>query len=189
MRNIDAILGIASAIFTIGGYIPYIYSILRRKTKPERASWWIWSILMAVTVVVQVEQGVTWPLLLTVAYLIGNISVALLSVKYGYGKFGTKDKASLIFAILGVAIWIFTKNPTLALLMIISIDLLGNLLTLQKSWKVPKSESLIAWSLLGLGAILGLASVGNLGTVKAIFPAYEAIINSIIPIAIFVRRS
>ncbi|HSW80682.1 MAG TPA: hypothetical protein VLG47_07935 [Candidatus Saccharimonadales bacterium] len=140
-NSILALFGVASAAVTIGGFIPYVISIVKHTTKPERASWWIWSFLMTVTLIVQIEQGSTWSLFLTATYLVANVIIAGLSVKYGYGKLELKDKLSIAAALLGVLLWHFADSPTGALLVFISIDLIGNILTYQKTWKSPKSEN------------------------------------------------
>ena len=155
-----AILGISAAILNAVAFVPYISTILSGKTKPERSSWWIWSILMAIAFAAQIAAGATWSALLTAVFFIGNIVVAFLSLRYGYGKFSFMDGAAIVAALIGVALWAATNNPLIALLVTIVVDFLAYWLTIIKSWKAPYSENLLAWSLMTLAAILSILSVG-----------------------------
>ena len=173
------LLGIGSAIFNVVGIVPYVRSILRGKTKPERSAWWIWTWLMVVAFLAQAAAGATWSLLLTFSYLVCNIIVAWLSIKHGYGKFRVRDYLAVTFAVFGVGIWKETGRPILALLIVIIIDLVGNLLTMEKSWRAPYTENIITYVLGGLAAILGVFAVGSWDLAKVLFPVYAVFVNFI----------
>jgi uncharacterized membrane protein YkvI len=174
------ILGISAAILNIIGIIPYVRGILRGKTKPERSAWWIWTWLMVVAFLAQAAAGATWSLLLTFSYLVCNILVAWLSVKHGYGKFRTRDYLAVTVAILGVGVWKETGRPILALLIVITIDSIGNLLTMEKSWRAPYTENMFTYTLGGVAAVMGLFAVGNWDLAKVLFPIYAIFVNFII---------
>lgn len=57
--NLDAkaVLGIAAGIVSIAGFIPYVASVFRGETKPNRASWWIWAVVGSVLFAGYVAQG------------------------------------------------------------------------------------------------------------------------------------
>ncbi len=183
-----AILGISAAILNAVAFVPYISTILSGKTKPERSSWWIWSILMAIAFAAQITAGATWSALLTAVFFIGNILVALLSLRYGYGKFSFKDGAAIVAALIGVALWAATNNPLIALLVTIVVDFLAYWLTIIKSWKAPYSENLLAWSLMTLAAILSILSVGEFNVTLVLFPVYVACVSMCGVIVLISRR-
>jgi hypothetical protein len=182
------IFGLLSGIFALLSFLPYIRSIKKGKTKPERSAWWIWSFLMIVALLLQKSQGAKWSLLLTVSLLLGNLAVAILSLKKGYGRFKLYDAVALLVAVGCVILWRITNNSLLALALIISVDCLGNILVINKSWKAPYSENLGAWMLGFPGAIFGLMATGNFYSQKAIFPAYLVLINLVTISSIFERR-
>lgn len=183
-----AILGISAAILNAVAFVPYIATILSGKTKPERSSWWIWSILMAIAFAAQIAAGATWSALLTAVFFIGNIVVAFLSLRYGYGKFSFKDGAAIVAALIGVALWAATNNPLIALLVTIVVDFLAYWLTIIKSWKAPYSENLLAWSLMTLAAILSILSVGEFNVTLVLFPVYVACVSMCGVIVLISRR-
>lgn len=172
-----AILGISSAIVNATAFVPYIASILKGKTKPERSSWWVWSALMAVAVLAQLAIGATWSVLFTAVFFVANIIVAILSVKYGYGKFGKHDIIAIVLTIVGLGLWWFTNNPVLALLITIAVDFMAYWLTIVKAWKAPYSENLLSWSLMTVAAILSVVSVGELDPAKIAFPLYVTAVS------------
>jgi hypothetical protein len=175
--NTLALFGIAAATLNIIGIVPYVRGILRGKTKPERSAWWIWAWLMIVAFLAQAAAGATWSLLLTFSYLVCNIIVAWLSVKHGYGKFRLRDYLAISFAVVGIAVWKETGRPILALIIIIILDFVPNVLTMEKSWRAPYTENLITWALGGIAAFLGVLAVGSWDAAKLIFPVYAVFVN------------
>jgi hypothetical protein len=186
--NYFAILGICAAIINAMAFVPYIRTIVNRKTLPERASWWIWSILMSIALAAQIASGATWSALLTAVFFAGNIVVAFLSLRYGYGRFGIKDGAAIVAALIGVALWAATNNPLIALLVTVAVDFMAYWLTIIKSWKAPYSENLLAWSLMTIAAILSILSVGEFNVTLLLFPVYVACVSMCGVIVLVTRR-
>lgn len=170
-------LGIAAATVNAVGFIPYIRSILQKKTRPERSSWWIWSGLMIIALFAQLAMGATWSILFTVVFLVGDGVIAILSLKYGYGRFNAKDGLSILIATAGVWLWITTHNAFIALIITIAVNFLGNWLTILKSWRAPYSENLLTWILMSCGALLSMLSIGTLDFALLLFPAYVTLVN------------
>ncbi len=187
--NILAVFGVCSAIVNTLGYIFYVRGVIARKTKPERSSWWIWSLLMIVAFAAQVSAGSTWSLFLTGTYLTGNLINALLSLKYGYGHFKKYDFLALLITGVGIWLWAITGSALIALIIIILIDLVGNWLTLLKSWRSPYTENFFTWIMMTIGALLGVFSVGSINLTRLIFPVYVIIPNLAVSIVIFKRRN
>jgi hypothetical protein len=96
-----ATLGILSAIVNTVGLVPYIRDILRHKTKPERATWWIWLALNSIAFFALIDAGATWGLMMVGANILAIGIVAFLSLNFGYGKFQRKDIISLVIAMFG----------------------------------------------------------------------------------------
>lgn len=184
----SAVLGLCSAIINVVAFLPYIRSILMRKTKPERSSWWVWSILMAVAFAAQIAAGATWSALLAAVLFIGNIVIAILSLRYGYGKFSSKDFFAVLAALSGVVMWVVTNDPFVALFITIAVDFFAYSLTILKSWKAPYSENLLSWILMTIAAVISALSVGSFDLTLLIFPLYVAIVSFCGVIVLIYRR-
>lgn len=186
--TVFAVLGIVAGIINTIGLVPYIRDILGKKTKPERATWWIWLALNLVAFWALLSEGWTWYLVTMIASIAAVGLIAGLSIKFGYGTFKRRDIMSLIVAGIGIILWKLTDQPAVALLIVIAVDLIGLWLTLVKTWEAPHTETLISWIFAASASTLGLIAVGSWDATKLIYPAYIALGNSSIVFVIFYRR-
>lgn len=161
---------------------------MKGKTKPERASWFIWSILLLIAFFAQLAEGGTWSLMLTFADLTTVLVIVVLSYRYGVGG-GTKlDIFSLVGAGVGLILWYLTDQPLFAILITILIDFFAGLPTLVKAYIDPLSETFIAYFICATGALLGAFSVGENNFSLWVFPAWIATLNYAIAFAIFLGK-
>lgn len=167
--------------------IPYVRSILKGDTKPQRITWLIWAVLVFIAFFSQLAKGATWSLLLTAGDAIAIIIVFIFSIKYGVGGFRKIDILSLVGAGLSLVLWYFTNEPAIALFLIIIIDLIGANLTFIKSWRNPETEYWFSWAMCGIGGFFGVLSVGNFNFVLLSYPLYIFLINSLMAVIILTR--
>lgn len=186
MLTAIAILGI---ILQLIGFVPYIVDIFRGKTKPERASFWIFTLLIVITIAAQLSQGLTWATVLLMVWAFNTGFIALLSLKYGYGTFKRRDFVSVIVALIGVVLWWVTDQPLVAALIVVGVDFAGFWLTLVKTWAAPYTETMIAWLLSGLGALCALIAAATFDPVQISYLLYSVIANlGIVWIIVYRRR-
>jgi hypothetical protein len=185
------IFGYISAILSIVMIIPYIRDIFRLETKPERGSWFIWTVLGFIAFFSQLAKGATDSLWLTVGQTISVLIIFLLSLKYGYGGLGKRDIRALLGAGLGLILWYLTTEASFALIFVILVDSIGTLLTLMKSYKDPGSETLSTWVMSGTSGIFGMLAVGSFNLILLAYPFYIMLANYVIVAAILLgkRRS
>lgn len=170
--NREIIFGLLAAAINIAGFVPYMLDILRGKTKPERAMWWIYSVLFIVLLMAQNGANAGWLLLATGSYIFSSVLIALLSIKYGYGKFHKRHFISASIAIAGLILWRITDQPLIAILLVILIDSSGFWLTLIKTWHAPHSETLLAWQMALLSYFVSMLSIRNWTFDVVIYPLY-----------------
>jgi hypothetical protein len=181
-------LGVASAVVNTVGLVPYIKDIFKHKTKPERATWWIWLALNIIAFAAQAGAGATWSLFMTGAGIVAEGLIAFLSLSYGYGRFKRKDLISLLIAMCGLILWKYTSDPLFALIVVLGIDLLGFWLTIEKTWKAPETETLIAWFFATLSGLFGVLAVGKLNFTQLLYPIYIMLANGLMVWIILYRR-
>lgn len=180
MSNWHSTLGMAAGFFSILCVIPYIVTILQGKTHPSRATWWIWFVLSSAISLSYYSTGATTTIWLPVCGGIGQLAVALLSLKYGEGGWSRFDRVCLIGVGLSFLVWWGFNAPFVALLCNLIIDLLGALPTALKSYQKPEQESLLTWSLYLIGSILNLLAVEHWSIELAVFPLYIFAVNAAI---------
>lgn len=174
------IFGYISALLSILMVFPYIWDTLRKETKPERASWFIWLVLGSISFFSQMAKGATDSLWLTAGQTIAVVIVFLLSIKYGVGGFTKRDIRALIGAGFGLILWYLTQEALFALIIVILIDAIGVSLTAIKSYAEPETETLSTWFLSGTSGIFGMLAVGSFDLILLLYPLYIVLANYII---------
>jgi hypothetical protein len=134
-----------AGLLAIIGNIPYLRDMFKRKIKPHPYTWFIWSIVSGVTFVGQVIKGAGWA---TIAFGLSEFFTILIfffSLRYGFKNIPKKDTWFLIAALLGIIPWLITKDPTISVIIMVAIDLIAFVPTLQKAWRDPSTEKAILY--------------------------------------------
>jgi len=174
------ILGIIAGILALIAPIPYIYETIRGETKPNRATWLIWSVLLAIALAVQIREGGTYSAILTAADLIGTSTTFILSIWHGQGGWEFLDKLSLVGAAVGLLLWWGFNSPGLALAMTILIDFSGAIPTIPKAYAHPETETASTFWLVFIGGALSTIAVGRFSLVLMAYPIYLAFVNGLL---------
>jgi len=186
MDNSHQIIGIIAGILALLGYVPYIISILKNKTRPNRATWFIWSIVGGLLAFSYMSEGSVHAIWVPIGYFIGPLTVAALSIRYGYAQWSKVDTICLVTALISIIPWIFSKDATITLLINVFIDMAGALPTLVKTYHEPETEDLTAWAIFFLANTLELFAITAVDLSLA-YPIYLFILASSM-VALILRR-
>ena len=178
---------LSGLILAIGGP-PYFIDILKGKTKPQRTTWFIWSILGIIAFISQVQLRAHWSLVFAGFDSAGSLAVFILSLKYGVGGWSTTDKIALGIAAAGIVMSIVFNRPFVALFGVILADISGAVLTIQKTYKDPGSETTISWIFIGISSVFGALAVGKIVLGLLLYPIYLAGGNFAVATAIYLGR-
>ncbi len=176
------LFALISAVLVLIGIPPYIRDMLRGVTKPERATWFILSVLGVIAFGSQVALGGTWSLVFSGLDALATLMVFALSIRYGVGGWTTLDKIALLIAAAGVLIACIAREPIIALAGVILADISGTFLTVIKTYIEPSSETTITWLLTGTAALFGILAVGKTDPGLLLYPLYLMMANYVIPI-------
>jgi hypothetical protein len=174
---LKTILSITASFLCLVAFFPYISSIIRGTTKPNRASWWIWVTLGTVLCASYYSTGGGITLWAFVFTIIGQLIVAILSLKSGEGGWSNLDRTCLIGAGVSLLLWLWFDDPFVALLFGITIDVFAVIPTIKKSYLDPESEDLLYWELYGLGTLINIFTVENWSIQVIIWPLYVLAAN------------
>ncbi len=173
---------VISAILILVAAPPYIIDTIKGKTRPERVTWLIFSILGLIAFISQITLGASWSLVFSGLDTSASILVFGLSIKYGVGGHTTLDTAALVIAGIGVVIAVLAKEPIISLLGVILADVSGTILTVKKTYLNPDSETTITWLLVGTAALFGVLTVGKFSFDILLYPFYLMIANYAVPV-------
>jgi hypothetical protein len=183
--DLPNIAGILAGFVAASGFIPYIYSILKGKTRPNRASWLIWAALGGLLFASYVSSGASTTIWQPLSFAIGPVIVFVLSIKHGVGGYNKLDVFCLAGAALGLLLWKLSNEPQAALYLSIFVDALGFLPTIKKAYFQPGSESRLAWSIGVTSTVINLFAINSWTLEIALYPIYLVIFNSAVLILLF----
>lgn len=171
MMDHYGMIGIIAGVLSLVGYIPYIISILKGVTKPNRATWLIWTIVGGLLAFSFIAAGNVDAIWLPLGYFIGPFITMILSIWYGYATWTRLDSFCLVAALMSVVPWFLTHNPILTLFINIFIDATGAVPTLVKTYREPETEDFIAWFIFLIANTLELFALEN-WNLSAAYPIY-----------------
>jgi hypothetical protein len=185
MMNIPVAIG---AILILVSGIPYIVDIIRGKTRPNIVSWFTWTLLITIGAFAALDAGETATAILTFADA-GQVGlILLLGLKYGYAKLSLFDGICQASALIGLGLWLLFNNPTIAIIASIVIDLIAALPTYRHSWLKPGEETWQTFFVSGIGAAVGLISLGALTVDGYAYPLYVMLLGLTLSMTIVIRR-
>jgi len=150
---------IIAALLAIAGNLPYLWDILKGRVKPHPYTWLVWSLVSCIIFFGQVAKGAGIGALPTAASEIFTIIIFLFSLKYGFKGITKTDTIFLVCALAGIVPWILTKDPTVSVIIAVSIDLIAFGPTLRKTWQRPKTETPVLYGSNVLRHVLALFSL------------------------------
>lgn len=137
----EILVGVA-VLLAILGNLSYFLSIFYGKTRPHPFTWFVGSVVSLVTFFAALQKGGGIGVIPIFASEIFTILIFLISLKYGFKDIKTTDKYFLAFALLGLIPWYLTNDPTISVIVVVTIDLLSFIPTLRKAYSHPESESI-----------------------------------------------
>lgn len=178
--SIPEIIGIASGLLAFSSYFFYIPAIISGRTKPNRASWWIWGGIGVLIVASYYSSGARGTIWVPLSEAIGPAIIALLSIKFGEGGWTPLDKWCLVGAGIGTLLWWFTNSALIGLVFYLSVDFMAVIPTVKKSLHRPEHEDKNAWGLAFAGQLLNLLAVEKVVFSILLYPIYMVITNGVI---------
>lgn len=137
-------LAVIAAILAVVGNISYLKDVLRGRVNPHPYTWFIWSIVSLVTFFGQYEKGAGIGALPTGVSESFTIIIFLFSLKHLFGKqewhFRKVDHYFFAASLLGLIPWYLTKDPTISVVVVVMIDVIAFIPTLEKTWHHPHME-------------------------------------------------
>lgn len=171
--------GILAGILSLVAFVPYIIAILRGKIKPNRASWWIWTVMGLVLGLSYYSSGANGTIWVPVSYFIGPLVTAILSIRYGEGGWTKFDRVCIFAACVSTIPWVIlslffhSREAALPTLIIgLCIDFAGAVPTIRKAYREPESEDRLAWSMFFLANILNVVAIDRWTLEIMVYPVY-----------------
>ena len=154
----DAFAAIAS-ILAIVGNVPYVIDVLKGRVKPHSYTWFVWTVVSGIVFFGQLAKGAGIGALPTAASEIFTFVIFLLSLKYGYRKITRLDTFFLVLVLSGIIPWILTDDPTVSVIVAVSIDVVAFIPTFRKTRSEPSTETPMLYGMNVVRHVLALFSM------------------------------
>jgi hypothetical protein len=179
-----------AAFATLLGASIYIRSMFKGQTKPNRVTWFMWSIAPFIASSAAVSNGVG---LAVIPVFMSGFSPFLVFTasffsKKAYWKTSSFDYLCGALSGLAIVLWYLTNSPNLAITFAIVSDALAAVPTLTKGWRNPETES--AWPFI-IGIFSPMTSflvATTCGFTKLAFPIYLIVINFLLVFSVSKRK-
>jgi len=176
---------VLAGLLFIAAFVPYIRSILKKETKPAKASWIIWASLDTITLTgMFFKEAVNGQIL---GAIFGAWIVVVLTLKYGIPGWTKLDKFCLGGAILGIILWQIFSDPTFGIMTSLSVVFLGSIPTFMSAWKYPSRENKLAWIIFWVSCIFALIAIPRWTLADAAQPITFFAIETIMMYILFVH--
>jgi hypothetical protein len=180
MIKLQLIFSLLGSIFTVLCFVPYIITTLQGKTKPNRATWWVWGINGSVLCLGNLAAGADYTMLPLICAVVAQLCVAILSIKHGEGGWNPFDRRCLIASGISFILWQILNYDIIAIILPLLIDILAALPTLKKSYYNPETEDLLTYILYAVGGVFTVLAIQNWSFEIFITPLYVLLINVVI---------
>ena len=181
-------IAIIAALLAIVGNVPYLIDVLKRKIEPHAYTWFIWTIVSCVIFFGQLAKGAGIGALPTGASEIFTVIIFFASLRNGFKHITRTDNIFLAAALLGLIPWALTNDPTISVIIVVSIDLIAFMPTLRKTWKNPETETPILYSMNALRHFLALFSLQAYNVATMLHSIVMIFTNSLMTIFIVRKR-
>lgn len=165
-------IGLIAGFISLVSFFPYLMSTLKGHTKPQRATFAIWSAIDVVMVLSYFASGARETVWMLSVFTLCQICVFLLSLRYGMGGLDKLDLLCLAGAAIGIAAWILTKNSATALGISMFVEFLGLLPLIKKVYLYPQTENTLSWMLAWLAAFVNLFALTSFQPIILSYPIY-----------------
>jgi hypothetical protein len=172
---------IIGVILNLWGCAVYARNTVRGVTKPNRITWFLWSLAPMIAFLAERNKGVGLVSLMTLSISIGPLMVLIASFmnKKSYWKLQPTDYLCGLLSILGLVLWIIYREANIAIVFSIAADILAALPTLVKSYRFPETESVEAYWPTIINSGIALLVIDSWTVANYGFPIYTFVINVI----------
>src|SRR5207342_3810409 len=117
-----AVVALLSAMLAVVDTIPYVRDIRRGTTRPQRATWLIWSVLAIAAFAAQAAGGPNWSLVMIGSEACVMALVFVLAIRHGEGGLRPVDLTMLFLAGVGLVGWTIADEPVMATIFVVVAD-------------------------------------------------------------------
>ncbi len=168
------------------GSLGYLQETLKGNVRPNKVTWFLWSLAPFIAFAAEINQGVGLASFLTFTVGFGTLVIFIASFvnKKAQWEITKFDLICGTLSIIGLILWGLTRVGNLAILFAILADALAAIPTVVKSYKAPETENYKVFLTGGLSAIITLLTIKQWNFAHYAFPLYILFLCTILVLLI-----
>lgn len=181
----DSLAGIfAGLIFSISaGW--YVLDIAKHKVVPSIATFLIFTIINISQLASLIAEQVWAVLPFSIVGLVSSLAICILALKRKKFYLELPDKIGFVGALVGLLLWLYTKDPALNLYIISAVNFVTFMPLIIKSFKRPDLETLLPWQLNLLASLFLLLTINSASAVVWIVPIRQFVCTLLLNIGLY----
>lgn len=190
MPEIDykIIIWFITILMVIYGYSRYIIDTYSGKTTPHLFSWIIFLIMATLSFLILYQNG-AWPWSWAIGFSIITTTIIIIGAFRQWDKNITPtDTVSFVLALISIGLYVFSSDPTYALILIILITSFAVYPTIRKSYYKPTEETMISYVFAGIRQFLGIFAIYEFSFLTLAYPIFLVIMNTGIILLLVIRK-
>ena len=180
-----SLIGHLAGVLAALQVIPYLVSIFAGKTRPQRTTYAIWSIINLIGITSYIAAGATTTIWVPLVYLASSWLIFGLSFKYGLPGFSRLDGCCLGIALATIALWVSTNSPAVAVYASCVAGVIARVPLMKKAWDRPDTESRVSWSLTMITSWLNVAALTSFDPQISLGPLLGVVGNTALVVILF----
>ncbi len=171
-------LGLLAQFILAVSILPYTISIFRGTVKPNRISWFIWSVIGFAFWLITPSTADEVTKMLTLIFMINPTIIFILTLfKGAYIKPDRLELFSLFVGLFAIVIWYFYRQNSgiFPISMAIFADFCALLPTLRFVFATPDEEAPLAWVCFFLGSLIAVFGIEQYTLESLLLPIYMTI--------------
>ncbi|HXE09828.1 MAG TPA: hypothetical protein VN554_00195 [Verrucomicrobiae bacterium] len=169
---------ILGVLIGFAGNMVYVINTLKGRTRPNRVTWFMWTLAPFIAFAAQLHEGVgiqslvtlmagTCPLLVLIASFVNNKSV---------WKLTPFDFSCGALSIVGLVLWLLTRHGDIAIIFSIIADGLAATPTIRKAYTHPETEGWLNYLTAAISAGIALLTINDWNFATYGFPLYLLVV-------------
>ena len=181
MHESTLVAGWLAGIIGFIAYVPYFFAIIYGKTSPNRATWFIWTMVNTISFLSYSVSGAGNAIWFSVSDAVASLVILIFSIRRGEGGWNGLDQVCLLTASLSVFFWWLSGSALVGLSMSLIADAMGAIPTITKTYHRPESENRLSWTMTTIATVINLFAIENWRELSSLlYPIYMLLLMTII---------
>ena len=172
---------IIGVVISSVGAVGYLIATLRGLVRPNRVSFFLWSVAPLIAFAAQVRQGVGLESLMTFAtgFMPFLVFLATFLNRNAVWKLTAFDVSCGVLSALGLVLWQVTRVGNVAIALSILADGFAAIPTVVKAYRYPNTEAAWPWLATTVGVVLTVLTLKQFTFANAGFILYILVLDTL----------